>query len=117
MPLWRRCLAPAVANGVGEELRSTFTSTVGGVMTEEAGAITGDLELLTHPTSEAGDAQLEVLVRYAGAGEWYTVSGSPLAKPAGEEDHRASHEEALTRLTTPGPVQGGNELPVDLRGW
>jgi hypothetical protein len=86
-------------------------------MTEEAGAITGDLELLTHPTSEAGDAQLEVLVRYAGAGEWYTVSGSPLAKPAGEEDHRASHKEALTRLTTPGPVQGGNELPVDLRGW
>ena len=56
-------------------------------------------------------------MRYAGAGEWYTVSGSPLAKPAGEENHRASHKEALTRLTTPGPVQGGNELPVDLRGW
>jgi hypothetical protein len=57
---------------VGEELRSTFTSTVGGVMTEEAGAITGDLELLTHPTSEAGNAQLEVLVRYAGL-----ASGTP----------------------------------------
>ncbi len=99
---------------MGEELRSTFVSTVGGVMTEEAGAITGDLELLTRP-SEAGDAQLEVLVRYAGAKEWYTVSGSPLAKPAGGENHRASHEEALARLTTSGPVEGGNELPVDLR--
>jgi hypothetical protein len=101
---------------VGEELRSAFASTVGGVMTEEVGAVTGDLELLTRHTREAGDAQLEVLVRYAGANEWYTVSGSPLAKPAGGEDHRASHEEVLARLTTPAPLEGGNEMPVDLRG-
>jgi hypothetical protein len=100
---------------VGEELRSEFVSTVGGVMTEEAGAVTGDLELLTR-LSEAGDSGLEVLVRYAGAKEWYTVSGSPLANPAGGEDHRALHEEALTRLTTPGSMGGGNELPVDLLG-
>jgi hypothetical protein len=100
---------------VGEELRSQFVSTVGGVMTEEAGAVTGDLELLTRP-SEAGDGGLEVLVRYAGAKEWYTVSGSPLVKPAGGEDHRALHEEALTRLTTPGSMDGGNEPPVDLLG-
>ena len=85
-------------------------------MTEEAGAITGDLELLTRP-GEAGETQLEVLVRYAGAEEWYTVSGSPLAKSAGGEDHHALHEEMLAQLTTPGPVEGGNELPVDLRGW
>jgi hypothetical protein len=100
---------------VGEELRSQFVSTVGGVMTEEAGAVTGDLELLTRP-SEAGDSGLEVLVRYAGAKEWYKVSGSPLVKPADGEDHRASHEAALTRLTTPGSMKGGNELPVDLLG-
>jgi hypothetical protein len=98
---------------VGEELRSRFVSTVGGVMTEEAGAVTGDLELLTRP-GEAGDGRLEALVRYAGAGEWYTVSGSPVS--AGGEDHRALHEAALARLTTPGPVEGGNEMPVDLRG-
>jgi hypothetical protein len=98
---------------VGEELRSTFVSTVGGVMTEEAGAVTGDLELLTRP-SEAGDGGLEALVRYAGAEEWYTVSGSPVR--ADGEDHRASHEAVLARLTTPGPVEGGNEQPVDLRG-
>ena len=84
-------------------------------MTEEAGAVTGDLELLTR-RSEAGDGVLEVLVCYAGAKEWYTVSGSPLAEPAGGEDHRALHEKALARLTTPGSTEGGNELPVDLRG-
>lgn len=95
-----------------EELRSPFVSTPGGVMTEEAGAVTGDLELLTRP-GEAGDGGLEVLVRYAGAGDWYNVSGSPVAKL---EDHRAAHEAILERLTTPGPVEGGNELPVDLLG-
>jgi hypothetical protein len=98
---------------VGEELHSTFVSTIGGVMTEEAGAVTGDLELLTRP-SEGGDGGMEAVVRYAGAEEWYTVSGSPLA--AGDGDHRALHEAVLVRLTTPGPVEGGNELPVDLRG-
>ena len=96
-----------------EELRSKFVSTVGGVMTEEAGAVTGDLELLTRP-AEAG--ALEALVRYAGAEEWYTVSGSPLAKPEGGEDPRALHEAVLRRLTTPGPVEDGNEQPVDLSG-
>ena len=35
-----------------EELRSAFASTAGGVMTEEAGAVTGDLELLTRPTPD-----------------------------------------------------------------
>ncbi len=83
-------------------------------MTEEAGAITGDLELLTRLSREAGEAQLEVLVRYAGAEEWYTVSDSPVAARGG--DYRAWHEEVLAQLTTPGPVEGGNELPVYLRG-
>jgi hypothetical protein len=82
-------------------------------MTEETGAITGELELLTRP-GEAGDGRLEALVRYAGAKEWYTVSGSPV--PACGEDYRALHEQALARLTTPGPMESGNELPVDLRG-
>ena len=95
---------------MAEELRSPFTSTTGGVMTEEAGAVTGDLELLTRP-SEVEEGAVDVLVRYAGADEWYTVSGSPVPG-----DPRARHEAVLTRLTTPGPVEGGNELPVDLLG-
>ena len=44
-------------------------------MTDEAGAITGDLELLTHLTP-AGNA-IEMLVRYAGTWDLYTVAGSP----------------------------------------
>jgi hypothetical protein len=82
-------------------------------MTEEVGAITGELELLTRPTSEAGEGKLEVLVRYAGAKEWYTVSGSSVGVDI--EDHRAFHEATLARLTTPGPLESGNELPLDLR--
>jgi hypothetical protein len=98
---------------VTEDLRSSFAATPGGVMTEEAGAVTGDLDLLTRPsTTEEGS--VDVLVRYAGADEWYTVSGSPV--PAESGDPRASHEAVLARLTTPGPVESDNELPVDLLG-
>lgn len=93
---------------MSEELRSSFASTAGGVMTEEAGTITGDLELLTRPVA---DGTLEALVRYAGAEEWYRVAGSPLRT---EEDHHRAHEAALRSLTTPGPVEDGNELPADL---
>jgi hypothetical protein len=95
---------------VGEEIISAFASTAGGVMTEEAGAVTGDLELLTRPT---GDGTLATLVRYAGAGEWYAVSGSPTSVEGGP---REAHKEVLRRLTTPGAIEAGNELPVDLTG-
>ena len=80
-------------------------------MTEEAGAVTGDLELLTRPSDEG---RVEVLVGYAGADEWYTVSGSPL--PVEGRALRASHEALLAHLTTPGPYEGDNEMPVDLLG-
>lgn len=91
-----------------EEDRSTFTSTTGGVMTEEAGAITGELELLCRP----GAGVLHVLVRYAGAGEWYTVCGSPVrGGPEGKPDRVVQH------LRTPGAVVGGNEKPVSLEGF
>lgn len=99
--------------GSAEGLRSTFTSTAGGVMTEEAGAVTGHLELLTRSADEGSVA---VLVGYAGADEWYTVSGSPVTRPVGVNSYQAVHEALLVRLTTPGPYEGGNELPVDLLG-
>lgn len=102
--------------GAGE-VRSAFESTAGGVMTEEAGAITGGLELLTRPTP-ARDA-IEVLVRYAGAQDLYTVSGSPvhaatLSERPDQVELRAAHERILETLTTPGRVESGNEMPVDL---
>ena len=98
-------------------LRSTFVSTTGGVMTEEVGSITGELELQTRATPDGGD--IEAMVRYAGAQDFYTVSGSPvraatLSERAGQAEHRATHERILESLTTPGRVESGNEMPVDL---
>jgi hypothetical protein len=90
------------------ELKSFFTSTTGGVLTDEVGAITGDLELCTRPT----DSGIEAVVRYAGARDLYTVTGSPRSS---NETHRKAHEAILNRLTTPGRQEQGNELPVDLR--
>jgi hypothetical protein len=95
-------------------MSSTFVSTMGGVMTEEAGAITGELELLTRVTP---DGSIEAMVRYAGAQDLYTVSGSPVHAVSGQPDrveHRTAHERILEALTTPGRVESGNELPVDL---
>lgn len=92
------------------ELRSQFASTTGGVMTDEVGAITGELELVTRPTPDG--REVEVLVRYAGADEWYRVRGAPVPERDG---HEQTHQAILARLTTPGQVDG-NELPVDLQG-
>ncbi len=90
-----------------EQLISPFTSTSGGVMTVEVGAITGELELQTRPT----DSGFEARVRYAGARDLYTVSGSPVRTT---QTHRKAHETILGRLTTPGRVERNNEHPVDL---
>ena len=89
------------------KLISPFTSTTGGVMTDEVGAVTGELELLTHPAC----GRIEAQVRYAGARDLYTVTGSPLRSA---ETHQQAHGTILERLTTPGRIGDGNELPVDL---
>ena len=84
-------------------------------MTEEAGAITGELELLTRPASDGSG--IEVLVRYAGARDLYTVSGSPIHAVSGapdDDEFRKTHERVLDRLTTPAAPEGGNEPPADL---
>jgi hypothetical protein len=85
-------------------------------MTMEVGAITGELELLTRATPDGG---IEAMVRYAGAQDLYTVSGSPvriatLSEHPDQAEHRAAHERILETLTTPGRVESGNEMPVDL---
>ena len=99
---------------VAETNWSSFSSTTGGVMTEEVGAITGELELLTRVLPGGG---IEAMVRYAGAKDTYTVSGSPLravSAPPEKVEHRAAHQHILKTLTTPGRVESGNENPVDL---
>ena len=60
---------------VAETNWSSFSSTTGGVMTMEVGAITGELELLTRATPDGG---IEAMVRYSGAQDLYTVSRSPV---------------------------------------
>jgi len=83
-------------------------------MTEEVGAITGELELLSRVTP-GGD--IEAMVRYSGARDLYTVSGSPLRAVSAHPDqveHRAAHERILETLTTPGRIESDNEKPVDL---
>ena len=99
------------------EMRSIITSTIGGVMTEEVGAVTGELEIATHPRARG----IEVTVRYAGADEWYTVEGSPI-EPDNDNGLsppklRKLHERVVRHLTTPGPIVEGNEQPVSLLGF
>ena len=86
-------------------------------MTDEVGAITGELELQTRTTPD--DSGIKAMVRYAGAQDLYTVSGSPvraatLSERPGQAEHRAAHERILETLTTPGKVESGNEMPVAL---
>jgi len=80
-------------------------------MTVEVGAITGDLELRTHPTENNNG--IEALVRYTGARDQYTVAGSPI-RPTAPEPHRDTHDRILQQLTTPGRIEAAGDLPVDL---
>jgi hypothetical protein len=84
-------------------------------MTDEAGAITGELELMTRVTPDG--RAIGAMVRYAGAQDLYTVSGSPVhavSERPDQVEHRAAHERILKALTTSGRVESGNEMPVDL---
>jgi hypothetical protein len=95
------------------EERSTIYSTAGGVMTDEVGAVTGDLEIVTWVATE----RLGVSVRYPGADEWYTVTGSPVSlEAAGHYTPADLHERVVSHLSKPGPAVNGNEEPVSLEG-
>lgn len=99
------------------EIRSIIASTIGGVMTEEVGAVTGELEVAMRSHVEG----IGVAVRYAEAEEWYTVEGSPI-KPKNAvglsppELHKL-HERIVSHLTTPGMMVEGNEEATSLRGF
>ena len=77
-------------------LTSLFKAGPGGVMTDDVGVITGDLELRTTLTDKA----VKVEVRYEGADEWYRLSASDcqLADP---KDHEAVHHALLGVLNRP----------------
>jgi hypothetical protein len=97
------------------EVRSTITSTTGGVMTKEVGAVTGDLEVAT----SVGAGGAEATVRYVGADEWYTVEGSPIelgnSGGSSSSELRELHRRIVGHLTRPGKIVAGNEEPVSLQ--
>ncbi len=99
-----------MTGSTGNESHSTFTSTAGGVMTDEAGAVTGELNLLCRPEADG----LHVSVRYAGTKDWYTVSGSPIRT---QDDLDSTRGQLMQRLSAPGPVVHGNEKAVTLEGF
>lgn len=111
-------MGPAEDKTHPNETRSTVTSTTGGIMTEEVGAVTGDLEVATRSLAAE---DIEVTVRYAGADEWYSVEGSPnkLGKVGGlpPSKLRELHERLIRHLTTPGKVVDGNEQATSLLGF
>ncbi|WP_433870627.1 hypothetical protein [Saccharopolyspora sp. CA-218241] len=79
-----------------EVLRSSLTAPPGGVRTDEVGVITGDLELATE--CEAG--AVVVWLRYAGADEWYRISGADV-ELHDARDHAALHRALAAVLHRP----------------
>ncbi|WP_307845772.1 hypothetical protein [Saccharomonospora sp. NB11] len=95
--------APSSALGLSRrefavpDLVSTFSAVSDGVMTNEVGVITGDLEL---HTSCAEDGTLNLAIRYVGANEWYTLKGADyrLHDP---RDHEVVHRLLVTLFDRP----------------
>ena len=55
------------------ELTTDIVAREGGVMTDEVGAVTGELTLRTEL---ADDGSVRQRIQYRGADEWYEVTGS-----------------------------------------
>jgi hypothetical protein len=68
----------------------------GGVMTDEAGVVTGELTLRT----ELSRGRAALRVQYKGAAEWYKVTGAS-AKLADAADLEAVHKIAVALLNRP----------------
>ncbi|NBE85230.1 hypothetical protein [Micromonospora rubida] len=86
----------APAGGGAQSRTADIVPGPGGVMTDEAGVVTGELTLRT----EYADGQVVLRVQYREADEWYVVTGgkAPLADPAGLD---AVHTIAVGLLNRP----------------
>lgn len=81
-------------------MRAPLTAPPGGVMTDEVGAVTGDLEVWL-------DGQA-VRAAYVGSSDTYTVTGSPVPQDV-------SVERVVEHLSAdPGPDESGNARSTDL---
>jgi hypothetical protein len=75
----------------------------GGVRTEEAGLVNGDLTV--HTTWS--DGQAAVAVQYSGASDWFTLAGSPVPCPS-EEASRSFHQSIVEAVR----AGGGATVPA-----
>ncbi|MER5916763.1 hypothetical protein ABT124_41960 [Streptomyces sp. NPDC001982] len=80
----------------------------GGVRTDEAGIVTGDLTL--HTTWDRGTAH--VAVQYGGASQWFTLAGSPVPCPTRQES-RQLHQAVVEAVR----AGGGATVPQHDRAW
>jgi len=76
---------------------SDLTARPGGVMTDEVGAITGEITLVTELDDTGAVVQR---VQYKDADEWYRVTGGLTAIPAGSTLD-ALHNAAVVALSGP----------------
>jgi len=91
---------------VSHERRTDFTAPKGGVMTDEVGAITGELTLRTEVD---GHGTVSHRIQYKDAEEWYTVTGLPATQPESE-----AGDAAVDSATAPvaGGGTGGDAVAV-----
>lgn len=82
------------------QYEDAVTAGPGGAMTDEVGVITGDLTVVT---SLLADGRAGIAVQYTGAGEWYTLTGSPAPLPPG--GLCALHDDVLQRVRKGGGAQ------------
>jgi hypothetical protein len=79
-----------------EQRTSDIVAGTGGVMTDEAGVVTGELTL----ASELSGETYVLKVQYKGAAEWYHVTGAQ-AKLHSKDDLDAMHALAAALLHRP----------------
>ncbi|MER7468616.1 hypothetical protein [Streptomyces sp. NPDC097981] len=79
----------------------------GGVRTDEAGVLSGDLSV--HTTWSGREAH--VTVQYSGASEWFTVTGSPVHCTS-EEGSRLLHQAMVDAVRTGGGATVPRSVPA-----
>ncbi|MGW6979216.1 hypothetical protein ACWGE1_07185 [Streptomyces sp. NPDC054932] len=78
----------------------------GGVRTDEAGVLSGDLTV--HTTWS--DPEAHVAVQYSGGSDWFTVTGSPVPC-ASEEGSRLLHQAVVDAVRAGGAASVPRDLP------
>ncbi|MFI5669397.1 hypothetical protein [Streptomyces sp. NPDC051704] len=79
----------------------------GGVRTEEAGVLSGDLTV--HTTWSGREAH--VAVQYSGGSDWFTVTGSPV-HCSSEEDSRLLHQVMVDAVRTGAAATVPRDIPT-----